>query len=58
MRRRLLAASGQALYRTRSIVLSSQSIPWRPVIMWGVVGVLLLAIFVVKKAVALVTRRA
>ena len=26
--------------------MSSQSIPWRPVIMWGVVGVLLLAIFV------------
>ena len=45
MRRRMLAASVQALYRTRSIDLSSQSIPWRPVIIWGLVGALLAAAF-------------
>ena len=41
MRRRMLAASVQALYRTRSIDLSPQSIPWRP----GWVGALLAAAF-------------
>ena len=45
MRRRMLAASVQALYRTRSIDLSPQSIPWRPVIIWGLVGALLAAAF-------------